>query len=47
MCDLVELSRGGQVASEWLFDNNARMLGQFGGAEAFDDGLKERGGIAR
>ena len=41
--NLVELPRGGQVASEWLFDNDARMLGQIRGTESFDHRLKERG----
>ena len=40
---LVELPRGGQVASERLFDNDARMLGQVRGAESFDHRLEERG----
>ena len=39
----VELPRGGQVASERLFDNDARMLGQVRGAEPFDHRLEERG----
>ena len=43
MRDLVELLCGGQVAPERLFDNNARVLGQFRGAETFDHGFKERG----
>ena len=41
--DAVELPRGGQVASERLFDNDARMLGQVRGAEPFDHRLEERG----
>ena len=41
--DVVELPRGGQIASERLFDNDARMLGQVRGAKPFDDGLEERG----
>ena len=40
---LVELLRGGQVTSKRLFDNDARMFGQFGGAEFFDHHLEERG----
>ena len=39
---LVELLRGGQVASERLFDNDARMLGQVRGTESFDHHLKKR-----
>ena len=35
--------RGGQVTSEWLFDNNARMPGQVRGTESFDHRLEERG----
>ena len=41
--DAVELPRGGQVASERLFDDDARMLGQVRGAEPFDHRLEERG----
>ena len=41
--DAVELPRGGQVASERLFDNDARMLGQVRGAKPFDHRLEERG----
>ena len=41
--DLVELPRRGQVASEWLLDNDASMLGQVRGAESFDHCLEERG----
>ena len=41
--DVVELPRGGQVASERLFDNDARMLGQVRGAKPFDHRLEERG----
>ena len=37
---LIELAGGGEVAAERLFDNDARMLGQFRGAEAFDDRLE-------
>ena len=41
--DAVELPRGGQVASERLFDDDARMLGQVRGAEPFDHRREERG----
>ena len=34
-------SRGGQVASERLFDDDARMLGQVSGTEPFDHRLEE------
>ena len=37
------LPRGCQVASERLFDNNARMRGQVRGTESFDHHLEERG----
>ena len=40
---LVELPRRGQVASERLFDNDARMFGQVRGSESFDHRLEERG----
>ena len=43
MRDAVELSRRGQVASERLFDNNARVLGQVCRAQPFDHRLEERG----
>ena len=38
--DVVELPRGRQVASERLFDNDARMLRQVRRAESFDHRLK-------
>ena len=41
--DVVELPRGGQVASERLLDDDARMLGQVRGTEPFDHRLEERG----
>ena len=41
--DAVELPRRGQVASERLFDDDARMLGQVRGTEPFDHRLEERG----
>jgi len=41
--DVIELPRGGQVASERFFDNDARMLGQVRGAKSFDHRLEERG----
>ena len=37
---MIELAGGGQIAAEWLFDNDARLLGQFRGAKAFDDRLE-------
>ena len=39
----VELPRGSQVASERLFDNDARILGQICGSQTLDHHLKERG----
>ena len=41
MGDAVEFLRGGQVTSERLFDNDARMLGQVRGTESFDHCLEE------
>jgi len=41
--NVVEFPRGGQVAPKRLFDNDARMLGQFRGAKPFDHRLEERG----
>ena len=41
--DPIELPRGCQVASERLFDNNARIRGQVCGTESLDHHLKERG----
>ena len=41
--DAVELPRGGQVASERLFDDDARMIGQVRGAEPCDHRREERG----
>ena len=41
--DAVELPRGGQVAAERLFDDDARMLGQVRGTEPFDHRREERG----
>src|SRR5579863_6078876 len=38
----LSLLRGGPVASEGLFDNDARMLGQVCCTESFDHHLKER-----
>src|ERR1035441_3843005 len=43
MRDLVELPRGSQVASEWLFDNDTRMLGQLRGAKPSNHRFEERG----
>ena len=40
---VIELAGGGQVAPERLFDDDARMLGQFRGAEPCDHCLEERG----
>ena len=40
--DVVELARRRQVASERLFNNDARMLGQVRGTEPFDHRLEER-----
>ena len=40
---VIELAGGGQVAPERLFDNDARMLGQFRGAEPLDHRLEKRG----
>src|ERR1035438_3639474 len=42
MGDLVEFSCRGQVAPEWLFHNDACMLGQVRRAETLDDRLEER-----
>src|SRR4029079_9204474 len=42
LCDAIELPRGGQVATERLLDDHARMVGQAGGAQPFDYGCKER-----
>ena len=42
MRDAVQFPRGGQVASERLFNNDARMLGQMRGAESFDHHFEER-----
>ena len=39
----IEFPRGGQVASERLFDDNARVIGQARGTESFDYRCKERG----
>jgi len=47
MRDLVEFPCGGQVASERLFDNDARMHGQFRGAKPSNHRSKSKGGIAR
>ena len=41
---VVELARGRQIASERLFDNHARMLGQLRGTKLFDHCLEERRG---
>ena len=41
--DPVELARRGQVASERLFDDDARLIGQAGGAEPLDDRREQRG----
>ena len=41
--DAIEFPRGGQVASERLFDDDARMVGQVRGAKSFDHRLEERG----
>src|ERR1039458_6274852 len=40
--DAVEFPRGGQVASERLFDNDARMIGQIRGPESFDHHFEAR-----
>ena len=40
--DAVELPRRSQVASERLFDDDARMLGQARGAESLDHRLEQR-----
>ncbi len=42
MRDLVEFLCGGQVTPKWLFDNDARMLGQLRGAEPANHRLEER-----
>jgi len=39
--DPIEFLRGGQVTSERLFDNDARMLGQVRATESFDHCLEE------
>ena len=44
MRHLVELSCGGEVAPEWLFDNHARVISQFRSTEAFDHRFEERRG---
>ncbi len=41
--DAVEFARRGKVASEWFFNNDARVLGQTRGAKALDHRLEERG----
>src|ERR1039457_6414118 len=41
--DAIELPRGCQVASERLFDNDARMRGQVRSTESIDHHLEERG----
>src|SRR5450759_4432517 len=41
--DAIELPRRGQVASEWFFDDDARVLGQARGAEPFDNRREQRG----
>jgi hypothetical protein len=45
--DLVELPRGGEVASERLLDNDARMLGQFAAPSPLITVSKSEGGMAR
>src|ERR1035441_8228836 len=41
--DAIEFSRGGQITSKRLFDNDARMRGQVRSTEPFDHRLEERG----
>ena len=41
--DAIELPRGSQVAPERLFDDDARVLGQAGGAEPLDHRREQRG----
>ena len=41
--DVVELPRGSQIASERLFDNDARVLGQVRRTKSFDHCFEERG----
>src|SRR6187401_2159588 len=43
LCNAIEFPRGGQVATERLLDDHARMFGQARAAQPFDYGCKKRG----
>ena len=42
MSNAIEFARGGEIASEWFFYDDARVVGQLGGAQSLDNSLKKR-----